>query len=274
MQLMKENETVEAVSEYGSVWKVLAGELPNVDLTDREGLSISWADSTFPFWNAIFLTEQLASETSLRRRVQQAAAYMRAKHQWGLVYICEEYLSSSAKENLPSVMAEEGFEFALPVFGMAGDILPVRAPKHPDLKIERVTEEAHLQAYSDVNCAAYGFPPEWGRNGLGGSKLWRETAHTYLGYENNDPVSAASVVVHNEYLYLALVATRPEVRKKGFAEAMVRHVLQKAHEATGLKRTLLHATAAGFPVYQRIGYHQTAKFMAYRLEGRVGAESV
>src|SRR5262245_15192690 len=59
----------------------------------------------------------------------------------------------------------------------------------PELKIERVASEAHLQAYSDVNCAAYGFPLEWGHLGLGGSRLWRETAHTYLGYEKNDPVS-------------------------------------------------------------------------------------
>jgi len=269
MELTTVNEAVEAVTEYGSVWKVLAGELPNVDLKDKEGLSISWADSTFPFWNAVFLTEQLASEGSLRKRVQQAAAYMRARQQWGLVYICEEYLGSSAKESLSALMAEEGFDFALPVFGMAGEMLPVRAHKHPELKIERVTEEAHLQAYSDVNCAAYGFPLKWGRGhtGLGGSTLWRKNAHTYLGYEKNDPVSAASVVVHNDYLYLALVATRPDAQKKGFAEAMVRHVLQKAHEATGLKRTLLHATTDGFPVYRRIGYHQTAKFAAYRLTG-------
>jgi len=123
-------------------------------------------------------------------------------------------------------------------------------------------------AYSDVNCAAYGFRLEWGHAGLGGSKLWRESAHAYLGYEKNDPVSAASVVVHNDYLYLALVAITPDAQKKGFAETIVRHVLQRAHEATGLKRTLLHATAGGFPVYQRIGYHQTAKFVAYRLAGR------
>jgi ribosomal protein S18 acetylase RimI-like enzyme len=116
----------------------------------------------------------------------------------------------------------------------AGEMLPARAPKHPELKIERVATEAHLQAYSDVNCAAYGFPLEWGRVGLGGSRFWRETAHTYLGYEKNDPVSAASVVVHNDYLYLALVATKPGAQKKGFAETMVRHVLQRAHEATGL----------------------------------------
>ena len=134
---------------------MLAGELPNVDLTDREGLSVSWADSTFPFWNAVFLTEQLASEASLRKRVQQAAAYMRARRRWGLVYICEEYLGSSAKESLPAVMAEEGFDFALPVFGMAGEMLPVRAPKHPELKIERVATEAQLRLFRCELCGVW-----------------------------------------------------------------------------------------------------------------------
>jgi hypothetical protein len=55
MELVKENEVVEAVAEYGSVWKVLAGELPDLDLTDREGLSVSWRIAPFLFGMPTFL---------------------------------------------------------------------------------------------------------------------------------------------------------------------------------------------------------------------------
>jgi GNAT superfamily N-acetyltransferase len=61
------------------------------------------------------------------------------------------------------------------------------------------------------------------------------------------------------------VATRPEAQKRGYAEAVVRFALQRAHEATGLTRTTLHATDAGRPVYKRVGYYDTAKIMAYKL---------
>ena len=68
-------------------------------------------------------------------------------------------------------------------------------------------------------------------------------------------------------LYLALVATRPDSQRKGFGEATVRHALQAAYEATGLTRTTLHATDAGYPMYQRVGYHRTTKFKTYRPAG-------
>jgi GNAT superfamily N-acetyltransferase len=146
---------------------------------------------------------------------------------------------------------------------MAGDLFPLRAPSHPNLQIERVIDDAGLLAYAEVNCAAYGFPPEAAQTALKGSKLWKQS-FTYMGYENGKPVTTASALVNEGALYLALVATIPEARGNGYAEALVRHVLRNANETTGLTRTILHATDAGFPVYSRVGYHSTVKIMAYK----------
>src|SRR5260221_8380599 len=168
----------------------------------------------------------------------------------GLIYICQDYLSGSAKESLSTVLEREKLELALPITGMAGDILPLEKSLHSSLQIKRITDQAGLLDYADVNCEAYGFPLEWGRSGLSGSTLWTEKAYSFLGYENDRAVSAASAIVNDGCLYLALVATRPDVQRKRYAEAIVRHALQAAHEATGLKRAILHATDAG---YQCIG---------------------
>ena len=264
MKQSEEAEAVESVSQYASVWKVLVGTIPGADLTDRPGLSIRWADNDFPFWNAVFLTEQLADGRRLKSHLAEASAYIREKRKTGLVYICQDYLSGSAREELQATLANEKLELVLPVHDMAGNILPVKTPMHPSLRIERGTDDAKLKAYADVNSEAYGFPLEWARTGLLGSTLWKEVAYTFLGYEYSIPVSAASVVVNDGSLYLALVATRPSAQRKGYAEAMVRHALQAAYEATGLKRTILHATDAGFPVYRRVGYQRTATLMAYK----------
>ena len=69
MKRSGEDEVVESVMQYASVWKVLVGTIPGADLTDRPGLSIRWADADFPFWNAVFLTEQLADERVLNNRL-------------------------------------------------------------------------------------------------------------------------------------------------------------------------------------------------------------
>jgi ribosomal protein S18 acetylase RimI-like enzyme len=62
------------------------------------------------------------------------------------------------------------------------------------------------------------------------------------------------------------VATAPDARRKGYGEAVVRYALQAAHVATGIRRTVLHATQAGYQLYLRLGYHPTGKFMGCMLE--------
>lgn len=263
MEDTKKAEARESMEQYLSVWKKLVAELPGSDLEDRPGLSIRWADNAFPFWNAIFLNEQFDNTDVLASRLQEAVIYMRQKHQAGLIYIFESSLSPPTKGKLPQILKSTGLEPALPITGMAGDLFPLSAPSHPTLQIDRVTDEAGLLAYAQVNCSAYGFPLEAAQTALKGSELWKQS-FTYIGYESGRPVTTASAIVNDGTLYLGLVATIPEARGNGYAEAIVRHALQNAHQATGLTRSILHATDAGFPVYKRVGYHATARIMAYK----------
>jgi GNAT superfamily N-acetyltransferase len=258
-------EVIESMDQFTSAWKVFVGEYPNADIVDRPGLSIRWNASSFPFWHAVFLTEHMADAETLAHRIHEGSGYMRMKNESGLLWVCEDYLGEPAQASLQSNITKEKLEPALTATGMAGEILPLIRLSHPDLRVEPVADTDQLIAYADINSEAYGFPIEWGRSGLSRSKLWKTAFYSYLGYEGNRPVSAASAVVNDGIIFLALVATRPDAQHKGYAEVVVRHALQAAHEATGLTRTVLHASDAGLPVYRRVGYHETCKIHAYRL---------
>jgi GNAT superfamily N-acetyltransferase len=260
----READAAESVKQFTSSWELIIKDLPGADFSDDAGLSFRWADHTFPFWNAIFLSEPVKDANVLKRRLSRATSYMRKKRRSGLVWIFEEYLDKSARDKLPEILQEEMLEFALPATGMAGEIFPLQAPAHPVLRIARVVNEPMLRDYEEINCQAYEMPIEWGHGALDPT-LWIDKSYSYLGYENGRAVTAASAIINEGCLFLALVATRPEARKKGYAETVVRMALQRAHEVTGLKRTTLHATDAGHPVYKRIGYYDTAKIMAYKL---------
>lgn len=264
MEIVKINEAVESMSQLASMWKTLTQKLPGVDLTERQGAAIRWADHPFPFWNCISLTEEL-DQAALSAHLQQAAGYMRQKRQFGLLWVCEELLSDSARASLPRLLQEAKLELALPLTGMAGEMFPLSTMSHPTLRLERVTNQAMLRDYIEINCEAYGFPLSSGEGALD-VNVWLN-AYTYLGYEGDRAVTAASAIVNDGCLFLALVATRPEACGKGYAEAVVRRALQAGHEATGLTRTILHATDAGFPVYKRIGYYKTGSILAYKLAG-------
>jgi GNAT superfamily N-acetyltransferase len=161
-----------------------------------------------------------------------------------------------------------GLAFRLATYGMAGDILPIPEPTHPSLEFARVDSEERLLSYADINCLAYDFPIEAGREGLAGSTLWKSGMHSYLGLEKGTPVSAAATIANHGCLFLALVATLPGKQRKGYGEAVVRKALYEGAKATGLTRTVLHATQAGAPVYERIGYRKVCTIQAFGLEGR------
>jgi GNAT superfamily N-acetyltransferase len=262
---MVNSEAVESNFQYVSMWKVLSGDRPGVDLTDRPGISVCWADSAFAFWNALFITDRIGNADDLAARLREGADYMREKKQAGLVYLCEDFLSPSLRGRVNGFAKEAGLEYAIDVFGMAGDVPRHRPMPDTPLEFKRVSDDAALKVYGEINAEGYGFPLEAGHEALRGSHFWKSTAYAFIGYEAGQAVSTAAAIVNQGQLYLALVATRPHAQRKGYGYATVCHALQAACDATGLTRTTLHATQAGYPVYQRAGYHRTTLFLTYKL---------
>ncbi len=259
-------ELVESLHHFITIWRLIGKPFPQVDATDRPGLAISWPNTHFPFYNSLFLTEQLTNARVLQDRVQEAAAYMRARTYGGLFVVCLDNLSESAKENLASILARTKFAQAIPMTGMAGDILPIGAPGHAALRFVRIWDDSTIQAFAELKCVSYGVPIEMSLSLVKEHTLWREHAYGFVAYEGDKPVSTATAIINEGCLFLFLVATVPNARRKGFGEAVTRHALHAAHEATSIRRTVLHATEPGYPIYLRLGYHRTVKFMGCMLE--------
>jgi ribosomal protein S18 acetylase RimI-like enzyme len=258
-------ELGESLHQFVTTWKLIGRPFPRVDQTDRPGLAITWPDTRFPFYNALFLTEQLTDAQVLQDRVRAAAAYMRARPNGGLFVVCLDNVSEAARESLPAILAQTKFVQAIPMTGMAGDILPMEAPGHRALRFERILDGATIQDFAQINCVSYDVPVETSLSLVKERTLWNEHAYGFVAYEGDKPVSTATAIMNEGRLFLFLVATMPAARSKGYAEAVVRQALQTACEATGVRRTVLHATEAGYPLYLRLGYHPTAKFMGCML---------
>ena len=113
---------------------------------------------------------------------------------------------------------------------------------------------------------SYGVPIETSFSLVKERALWHDHAYGFVAYEGNKSVSTATAIINAGLIYLFLVATSPDARRKGYGEAVVRHALQTAHQATGIRRTVLHGTQDGYPIYLRLGYRPTEKFMGCTLK--------
>jgi len=262
-------EALESVQQLASMWRVIVEDYgerhATEDVSDLPGMAIRWADSKFGFWNCITFTWPNTDAEALHAHLGKAAAYMRRKREHGLIWLFEELLTQEARAALPDLARRAGLTMTMPLYGMAGTVMPMPEPSYSDLRFVRVTTEEALTAYADINSCAYGFPLEAGRDGLLGSSLWMSGLYAYLGLQGDRPVAAAAVAKSGDALFLALVATLPEGQRRGYGEATVRKALFEAARGTGLSRSVLHATAAGAPVYARIGYRHVATISAFGL---------
>jgi GNAT superfamily N-acetyltransferase len=256
-----DTELTESLHQFITTWKLIGKGFPQTDQSDKPGLAISWPDTHFPFYNALFLSEAISNAQTLEENVQRAAEYMRTRQHGGLLLVCLDNLSGAAKEGLEATLARTKLIPSIPMTGMAGDILPIESPGHPALHFVRIEDNATIQTFAELNCKAYNLPLETALSVSKEHTLWKEHAYGFLAYEGDRAVATATAIINEGCIFLFLVATLPEAQRKGYGKAVVRHALQTAYEATGIRRTVLHATHAGYPIYSRLGYHPTVRFV-------------
>ncbi|MFE9681991.1 GNAT family N-acetyltransferase [Streptomyces sp. NPDC006285] len=259
--------SIESMEQLAVAWRATVLDRDaDADVRDLPGIAVRWADSRFAFWNAVTLTDVGTDATLLRRRLTQTAAIMRAKKHPGFLWVFEDLLEDGARSGLEETAEQAGLQYAFPGTGMAGDLLPVPDPVHPDLTFVRVTTDEQLQAYADINSRGYGFPLDEGRDGLVGSALWKNEMHAYLALRGDLPVACAGAIAADGRLFVVLVATEPEWQRRGYGEAVTRKALYEGHRATGLTRATLHSTVAGAPVYPRIGFRPNSPICFFGLK--------
>ncbi|MFE2753945.1 GNAT family N-acetyltransferase [Actinosynnema sp. NPDC059335] len=259
--------SIESVEQLAAAWRGLVLDRdPDADVRDLPGIAVRWADCRFAFWNCVTLTEVGADADLVGRRLAEVAAIMREKRHPGFLWLFEDLLADEARAGVDAAAERVGLRHAFPGRGMAGDLLPLPEPSHPDLTFERVTTDEQLLAYADLNSRAYGFAPEDGRDGIAGSALWKDGVHAYLALRDGVPVACAATLEAEGRLFVALVATDPRWQRRGYGEAVTRKALYEGGRATGLTRATLHATVAGEPVYRRIGFRAYSPVRFYGLD--------
>jgi len=247
-------ELEEANSQLVKAWRLLSKSAPERDHGELPGLKLAWGEVPYYAYNAIIVDGPVASQDELDRRVVVAAEYMNDRKYKGILMVCDDWIPPDARIQLPLAWKMTGM--------VAGELLPpVRGL--PKLDLRPVKDKKTLIDIYDLNCTGYGVALQLGRASTGPLEDWDDNTFGYVAYEDDQPVACAATFPIDNRLYAAMVATMPHAQRRGYAEAVLRHSLKEAGRATGLRRTVLHASDAGFPIYLRMGYRATSKFSVY-----------
>jgi GNAT superfamily N-acetyltransferase len=256
---MREFEIRESNYHFREVWQLYARISPAGAAFDQDGLSFANANQPWCFVNVGLFNKPVVDESDLRNRASEAVRYFRASNNPWLLTASEDWLGTHA----PSVLSKIGLEHKLDLIGMVAERLSPPTRVLPKVELRRINDEPTRMALADLNADAYGVPRDWGRRAIGSPALWRAPLFGTIAYVGGDPASGAFVVPIDNALYVAWVATSKAHRGLRLAESVIRASLEEARKATGIERTVLHATHYGFPVYLRMGYRSVVKFPLY-----------
>jgi len=255
------SELEESNQQAIEAWKAFARGAPKGDIRVNPGVTVVFCNVALPFLNMAFLSNPVRDLADLDTRIATTIDYAsKAGFPW-MFFLCNDWIPESIQSSQHDVFARHGLHPTMNFTGMVTDTL-VPPSKAPLLEYRRVMDEATRCAISDVNCLAYQIPIEMGRESIT-QQMFDSSVFAYVGHLTGEAVAVAGTWIVDEIMYVGMVATMPDHRRKGYAEAVMRHSLEEARKATGIRRTVLHATDAGFPVYERMGYRTVARFTAY-----------
>jgi GNAT superfamily N-acetyltransferase len=245
-------------------WQVLSHANPAFESRRGGLIDVAWNGFPSPFFNLAVTARPPASLGEFEAALTETSAWAAERRAPWMLAVCHETLGALLPE-ATRVLERHGFAPMMPLTGMAADSLtPPRREKPAGMWLTEA-EPAIGDHAIRLNEAAYQMPiAEPGSLPLHQPDWWNapDRMVTALAVDGQ-PVSCAAVLGIAGVRYVALVATLPDARQKGYAEAAMRDVLERGLAAGLLPRTYLHATAAGRPVYERMGYRVTAEYTVY-----------
>jgi ribosomal protein S18 acetylase RimI-like enzyme len=166
-------------------------------------------------------------------------------------------LHGTLKPTLEAVGLER--QGGIPTMTFSGHLGPIETP----LRIERVTDEVSLTDHVRVVAEGFG---NWVTETLGAiftpRLLDNPDWFAWVGYEGQEPVATAQLVVHGGVAGLYYIATMESARGKGYGEALTRIAMREGFDR-GCDLVSLQASSLGRPVYERIGFSILGEYITY-----------
>ena len=110
---------------------------------------------------------------------------------------------------------------------------------------------------------AFHLPFEIAQAIYGTERFWQGDYRGWIGYRDGRPVATAATLAAGGAIGLYSVATLPEHRRQGCAEAIARHALAQASAESGEGPYVLQSTPAGYALYEQMGYRAAGHFTIY-----------
>jgi GNAT superfamily N-acetyltransferase len=239
-----------SISQFRDAWRMMCAPSPTYAAERSAGAEYIFSGLPLFFFNVGLITEHGLSDAALREHGERACTWAADKGVPWILVVTHESLEPGV--DAVATLDECGMAPLMPLTGMLAERLTSARQVPEGLELIEPQSDDDCAALTDVNSSAYAMDLGAGK-GLLGKAFW-ENHFPVLGLVDGTPATSSAVMMLGGYRYVALVATDPAHQRRGFADAAMRRALELSAAVHGERPTVLHATAAGCPVYERMGY--------------------
>jgi hypothetical protein len=253
------NDLAAADRNMLTTWRNVLASGPSPGVVDGDGVVLLSSGVPVGLFNPAFVTRPPSDGQAIVDRVVAHyddlrlpfVLYFRDETAPGLASVCE---AAGLVEN-----------FQPPL--MVLDPIPLAAttPTPADLSIEEVSA-ANIDQYGDVLAEGFAMPRKLVELLLGPSLLDIDEFTGFLGTIDGAPVATSAVFVADGLAGVYNVATVPAARGKGVGAALT-WAAALARASSDVTGSILQASAAGEPVYTRMGYETRARYRQFEPRG-------
>ena len=242
-------------------FRVLAAGRKAGDVLELPGLSIASLGAKFQMFNAAFLSGPVANAAELEERLRQAAGHFRSRSMRWSFWVCDDWLAAPARRVLSQQCDRAGLRLSADMPGMMTDRLRSVKRTLPKLQFVRVDSARTLADFHGIGTVCFNVPLDWFSEVFDAAMpVERPRFSCWAGYLDGLPVATAACVRTGGTLGLYNVATAPGYRKRGFGEAITRHVASANADAETL---VLQSTSHGLGLYERLGFRTVTRILVY-----------
>ncbi len=231
-------------------------------------IEIAWCGLPSLFFNLTLNTSRPQNLQEFSDAVSETVAWATPRGLPWMMGLCQETLGPML-DDAGKLLEDAGFFHLMKMTGMEADEIQPWTRERPAADWRTEADPDIAVPIIQVNEAAYHVdiaPP--GSLPMHQPGWWTAPDRMVtLAADGDQGLSSAAVLNLNGLRYAALVATHPEAQRKGYATATLSDVLDRSLAAGLSSRSYLHATEAGRPVYERLGYRPTAEYAIYAKVG-------
>lgn len=254
-------ETLEA--NLRATLGVFALARPDGETRTEPGLAFIASGVNYSMFNAVLLTEPVHTGVAFRDLLSRAERFFSSRRLPWSLWLCTDWLRGRAMESVERQCGAARMQFVTDLPGMAAQQLRPCWRTLPRIEWRRVADAATRADFTRIMCEAFGVPHFAAQQIYGSEGTWRGGLAGYIGYDGGLAVTTSATFPEAGVIGVYAVGTLPSRQRRGYAEAIMRAALADCAARTGLRATVLQSSAAGYRLYQRLGYREVTRYWVY-----------